>query len=110
VKGNHFKIKTLAKENQHTCKLTGLMLCESARLVCSLLAYNSSICADKRVLELGTGSAGVCSMVAASRAQLIVATDGDVESLELLKENILSSNLDAQTAEKVLIRKLFWGR
>jgi methyltransferase-like protein 6 len=108
VKGNHFKIKALAKENQHTCKLTGLMLWESARLMCSLLACNSSICADKRVLELGTGSAGVCSMVAATSAQLTVATDGDIESLELLKENI-SSNLDAQTADKVLVRKLLWG-
>lgn len=108
MKGNHFKIKALAKEYQHTCKSTGLMLWESAHLMCSLLAYNSSICSGKRVLELGTGSAGVCSMVAAASAQLVVATDGDVESLELLKENI-SSNLDTKIADKVLIRKLFWG-
>ncbi|XP_078173588.1 S-adenosyl-L-methionine-dependent methyltransferases superfamily protein [Carex rostrata] len=108
VKGNHFKIMALAKEYQHTCKSTGLMLWESARLMCSLLSYNSSIYTGKKVLELGTGSAGVCSMVAARTAQLVVATDGDVESLELLKENV-SSNLDPETADKVLIRKLFWG-
>ncbi|KAJ4803245.1 Methyltransferase family protein [Rhynchospora pubera] len=108
VKGNPFKIKALSREYQHTCKSTGLMLWESARLMCNLLAYNSSICTGKRVLELGTGSAGVCSMVASDTAEIVVATDGDVESLELLKENI-SSNLHPKNADKVLIRKLFWG-
>ncbi|KAJ3690048.1 hypothetical protein LUZ61_019212 [Rhynchospora tenuis] len=108
VKGNHFKIKALSREYQHTCKSTGLMLWESARLVCSLLAHNPSVCTGKRVLELGTGSAGVCSMVASDTAEIVVATDGDVESLELLKENI-SSNLHPKNADKVLIRKLFWG-
>jgi len=52
AKGHDFKIKMLTKEYQHTCKLTGLMLWESAQLMCSLLAENPSIVAGKRVLEL----------------------------------------------------------
>ncbi|KAL5210747.1 hypothetical protein ABZP36_006370 [Zizania latifolia] len=75
------------------------MLWESAQFMCSVLAENPSIVAGKRVLELGCGSAGICSMVAASVAQFVVATDGDVESLDLLRHNLLS---------RILIRKLFW--
>jgi methyltransferase-like protein 6 len=64
--GHDFKIKMLTKEFQHTCKLTGLMLWESGQFMCSLLAENLSIIAGKRVLELGCGSAGICSMDAPS--------------------------------------------
>ncbi|CAL4937596.1 unnamed protein product [Urochloa decumbens] len=108
AKGHDFKLKMLTKEYQHTCKLTGLMLWESAQLMCGLLAENPSIVAGKRVLELGCGSAGICSMVAASFAQFVVATDGDAESLDLLKQNI-SSNLERNLLDRIMIRKLFWG-
>ncbi|CAN6308076.1 unnamed protein product [Urochloa humidicola] len=108
VKGHDFKLKMLTKEYQHTCKLTGLMLWESAQLMCGLLAENPSIVAGKRVLELGCGSAGICSMVAASYAQFVVATDGDAESLDLLRQNI-SSNLEHNLLDRIMIRKLFWG-
>ncbi|CAL4920713.1 unnamed protein product [Urochloa decumbens] len=108
AKGHDFKLKMLTKEYQHTCKLTGLMLWESAQLMCGLLAENPSIVAGKRVLELGCGSAGICSMVAASSAQFVVATDGDAESLDLLKQNI-SSNLEHNLLDRIMIRKLFWG-
>ncbi|PAN51639.1 hypothetical protein PAHAL_9G609000 [Panicum hallii] len=109
AKGHDFKIQMLTKEYQHTCKLTGLMLWESAQLMCSLLAENPSIIAGKRVLELGCGSAGICSMVAASSAQFVVATDGDAESLDLLRQNI-SSNLEPNLLDRIMIRKLFWGK
>uniref|UniRef100_A0ACD5WF16 Uncharacterized protein n=1 Tax=Avena sativa TaxID=4498 RepID=A0ACD5WF16_AVESA len=108
AKGHDFKIKVVAREYQHTCKLTGLMLWESAQFMCSLLAENPSIVAGRRVLEIGCGSAGICSMVAASFAQFVVATDGDEESLDLLRQNT-SSNLEAEFLDRVLIRKLFWG-
>ncbi|EMS49884.1 hypothetical protein TRIUR3_10658 [Triticum urartu] len=108
AKDHDFKIKMLAKEYQHTCKSTGLMLWESAQFMCSLLAENPSIVAGKRVLEMGCGSAGICSMVAASSAQFVVATDGDAESLDLLRQNT-SSNLDAELLNRISIRKLFWG-
>ncbi|KAM0845303.1 hypothetical protein ACQ4PT_056465 [Festuca glaucescens] len=108
AKGYDFKIKVLAKEYQHTCKLTGLMLWESAQFMCSLLAENPSIVAGRRVLEIGCGSAGICSMVAASFAQFVVATDGDEESLDLLRQNT-SSNLEAEFLDRIWIRKLLWG-
>ncbi|XP_015627974.2 uncharacterized protein [Oryza sativa Japonica Group] len=108
AKGHDFEIKMLTKEHQHTCKLTGLMLWESAQFMCSVLAENPSILAGKRVLELGCGSAGICSMVAATVAQFVVATDGDAESLDLLRENT-ASNLEPDLLKKILIRKLFWG-
>ena len=47
-------------------------------------------------------------MVAASSAQFVVATDGDAESLDLLKQNI-SSNLEPNLLNRIMIRKLFWG-
>ncbi|KAJ8448816.1 hypothetical protein Cgig2_011437 [Carnegiea gigantea] len=48
----NFRIKVLSKEYQHTCKSTGMMLWESARLMASVLAENPSITAGKQVLEL----------------------------------------------------------
>jgi methyltransferase-like protein 6 len=98
----------LRKEYQHTCKSTGLMLWESAQFMCCLVAENPSIVAGKRVLELGCGSAGICSMVAASFTEFVVATDGDEESLDLLKQNV-SSNLEPNLLSRIMIRKLFWG-
>ncbi|XP_073002588.1 uncharacterized protein [Typha latifolia] len=108
VKAYNFRIKALAKEYQHTCKSTGLILWESAHLMCNVLAENPSIVSGKRVLELGCGSAGVCSMVAANFAQLVIATDGDTEALDLLRQNI-SSNLEACLINKIAIKRLRWG-
>ena len=59
LRGWNFKISLLSKEYQHTCKSTGLMLWESARLMASILAENPNIVAGKRVLELGCGSGGI---------------------------------------------------
>ncbi|KNA15218.1 hypothetical protein SOVF_100160 [Spinacia oleracea] len=104
----NFKIKVLSKENQHTCKSTGLMLWESARLMASILAENPSITAGKRVLELGCGCSGVCSMIAAQSAHLVVATDGDDSALDLLTQNV-SENLTPKNLSKLLVRTLYWG-
>lgn len=108
VKGHNFKIKTLAKEYQHTCKSTGFILWESARLMCNLLAENPSIIAGKRMLELGWGCAGICSMIAVQYAELTVSTDGDAEILDLLKQNI-TSNVKPDLIHKMIVKKLTWG-
>ncbi|KAJ3682419.1 hypothetical protein LUZ60_014992 [Juncus effusus] len=108
AKDQIFKIKAVPRENQHTCKSTGLMVWESAHLMCNLLSQNPKITEGKSVLELGTGSAGICSMVSARTAKLVLATDGDLQSINLLKENV-SSNLDKEYSDKILIKKLFWG-
>lgn len=73
-----------------------------------ILAENPSIVSQKRVLELGCGSAGLCSMAAAPFAELVVATDGDPKSLLLLKEN-LTANLPPILLEKMIVKKLVWG-
>ncbi|CAO2816660.1 unnamed protein product [Amaranthus hypochondriacus] len=104
----NFNIKALSKENQHTCKSTGLMLWESARLMASILAENSYITAGKRILELGSGCSGVCSMIAAQSANLVVSTDGDARALDLLEHNV-SVNLSSRNAGKLLVRTLNWG-
>lgn len=103
-----FKIKVLPKEFQHTCKSTGLMLWESARLMASLLASNQTIFSGKRVLELGCGSGGICSMIATKSADLVVPTDGDEKALELLSHNV-SSNLQCHSLAKLSVQKLEWG-
>nr|GMC49378.1 Methyltransferase-like protein [Ipomoea batatas] len=108
INGLHFKINVVSKEYQHTCKSTGLMLWESARLMALVLAENPGIVAGKRVLELGCGCAGICSMVAAKSADLVVATDGDTKALNLLNQNV-AQNLKSSLFAKLMTRKLEWG-
>lgn len=108
VRGWNFKIKVLSREFQHTCKSTGLMLWESARLMASVLAENPSICAGKRVLELGCGCGGICSMAAVGSANLVVATDGDPSALNLLSQNV-ASNLEPHFLTKLFTERLEWG-
>lgn len=104
----NFKIKLLSKEFQHTCKSTGLMLWESARLMASILASNQTIVSGKKILELGSGCGGICSMIATQTAHLVVPTDGDQRALELLNKNI-TSNLEESLQSKLHIKKLYWG-
>ncbi|KAL5698646.1 hypothetical protein ACHQM5_029657 [Ranunculus cassubicifolius] len=104
----HFKIKGLSKEYQHTCKSTGLMLWESARLMSEVLSRNPYIVSGKRVLELGCGCTGIASMISARSSSVVVATDGDTKALDLLKENI-SLNLEQNFLSKLITRKLEWG-
>ncbi|MED6133889.1 hypothetical protein PIB30_032461 [Stylosanthes scabra] len=108
LRGWNFKIRVLSKEYQHTCKSTGLMLWESARLMASVLAENPDIVAGKRVLELGSGCGGICSMVAAKHANLVFATDGDALALDLLAKNV-TSNLEPLMLTKLTTKRLEWG-
>lgn len=108
VRGHTFRIKALSREYQHTCKSTGLMLWESAHFMCNLLAENPSVTSGKRVLELGCGSTGICSMISVPFAELVVSTDGDAEALKLLHENIML-NVDPGLIQKMVIKKLIWG-
>ncbi|XP_073130985.1 uncharacterized protein [Henckelia pumila] len=108
VKNYYFKIRLLSKEFQHTCTSTGLMLWESARLMAYVLATNQEIVSGKRVLELGCGCSGICSMIASRFADIVVATDGDTKALELLTENV-SSNLKSPFLDTLQMRKLQWG-
>lgn len=103
-----FTLKCLSKEYQHTCKATGFVLWESAQMLAPLLATNLDIVAGKTVLELGCGSAGICSMVAAKVSDLVVATDGDPAVLNLLNENI-QSNAQHLTSNNLVCERLEWG-
>ncbi|KAB1215753.1 tRNA(Thr) (cytosine(32)-N(3))-methyltransferase [Morella rubra] len=108
IGGSNYKIEVLSKEYQHTCKSTGLMLWESARLMASILAGNPTIVAGKRVLELGCGCGGICSMVAVGSADLVAATDGDTNALGLLNQNIIS-NIKPPFLAKLIMKRLEWG-
>ncbi|KAL3655721.1 hypothetical protein CASFOL_000117 [Castilleja foliolosa] len=108
IRDYNFKIKLLSKEHQHTCSSTGLMLWESARLMASILAANQEIVSGKRVLELGSGCGGICSMIAARSANLVVATDGDTKALDLLTGNV-ASNLESHLLDRLTVKKLEWG-
>lgn len=74
----------------------------------SVLARNPTIVSRKRVLELGAGCGGICSMVAAKYADLVISTDGDSKALDLLTENV-ASNLEPPFFEKLIVRRLEWG-
>ncbi|XP_065849720.1 uncharacterized protein [Euphorbia lathyris] len=108
VRDCNFKIRVVSKEYQHTCKSTGLMLWESARMMAPLLAANPGIVRRKKVLELGCGCAGICSMIAAGSAELVVATDRDSKTLEVLTENV-ASNLVPPSITKLIVHRLEWG-
>lgn len=108
IRDHMFKIKVLSREHQHTCKSTGLMLWESARLMASVLAANATIVAGKRVLELGCGCGGICSMLATGSADLVVATDGDAKALNLLTHNV-ASNLKESSTGRLITKRLEWG-
>lgn len=98
----------LSKEYQHTCKSTGLMLWESSRLMASVLAANKTIVVGKKVLELGCGCGGICSMVAAKSAELVVATDGDAKAIDLLKQNV-AANFESPLHTNMFTKRLEWG-
>lgn len=107
--GEHrFNIKSLLKENQHRCQATGFMLWESAHVLASLLVKNNGAIAFKTVLELGCGSAGICSMIAAMGADLVVATDGDADALALLADN-LEANRHFIRSGNLITLPLKWG-
>ncbi|KAK9099390.1 hypothetical protein Syun_026435 [Stephania yunnanensis] len=108
IGGHSFRVRGLTKDYQHTCKSTGLMLWESARLMSVVLAENPSIVAGRRVLELGCGCSGICSMIAARYADLVVATDGDTKALDLLNQNV-PLNLKESILCKLVTRRLEWG-
>ncbi|KDO73517.1 hypothetical protein CISIN_1g008457mg [Citrus sinensis] len=108
LRDRSFKIEVLSKEYQHTCRSTGLMLWESAHLMAAVLARNPTIVAGKKVLELGCGCGGICSMVAAGSADLVVATDGDSIALDLLAQNV-TANLKPPFLAKLITKRLEWG-
>lgn len=74
----------------------------------SVLATNQTIVSGKSVLELGCGCGGICSMVAAKSADLVVATDGDTKALDLLNQNV-ALNLQALSLASLITKKLEWG-
>jgi len=84
------------------------MLWESARLMASVLAGNPTVVAGKRVLELGCGCGGICSMIAVGSADLVVATDGDTNALDMLTQNI-TSNIKPPFLSKLITKRLQWG-
>ncbi|KAF3447314.1 hypothetical protein FNV43_RR12499 [Rhamnella rubrinervis] len=83
----NFKIKMLSKVYQHTCKSTGLMLWESARLMASVLAKIHISFQEK---------------------DYVMATDGDTKAIELLNQNV-ASNLRPPILDKMMTRRLEWG-
>ena len=60
-------------------------------MMAMVLAVNPTIVEGRKVLELGCGCGGICSMVSAKSADLVVATDGDTIALELLSQNVASN-------------------
>lgn len=74
----------------------------------SVLAQNPTVVAGKRVLELGCGCGGICSMVSARSADFVVATDGDAKALDMLAENV-ASNLQKPFLDKLITKRLEWG-
>lgn len=101
--------KCLSKENQHTVEATGLLLWDAAPALATILNANPLLLTNKRIVELGCGATAFCSLIASKFATKIVATDGDLSSMELLQEN-LELNSETFPVTKVVCRTLEWGK
>ncbi|CAK9274264.1 unnamed protein product [Sphagnum jensenii] len=101
-------VKCLGKEHQHTVKATGLLLWDAAPALATILEANPALVKGKSVVELGCGALALCSLLASDHASLVVATDGDSDVLDLLREN-LELNASTFPVRKVVCSRLEWG-
>jgi len=89
---------------------TGLAVWAGAEVGCRHLLKHPHVAADKKVLELGSGS-GLCGIVAHYLgASKVLWTDGDQSVLKNLRYNIGLNNLcgEQQTPDDICVQ-LIWG-
>ena len=100
-----FELKGLKRELGQTLTSTGLTLWRASEHL-SLFCYaNAEIFRGRRVLELGAGIGNVSILIdKLNEAKMVIATDGDDDTIELLDSNI------AKVESSVIVRKLFWGQ
>ena len=102
-----FQLKGVKRELGQTLASTGLTLWRAAENLSTFCYENAHLFQGKKsVLELGAGI-GVVSiligMIARDEASLVIASDGDEDTLTLLRQNINDISSKVRTA------KVYWG-
>src|SRR5690242_15889274 len=87
----------LAEMHENETEISGKRLWAGSHLLASFLIKHRDMIVGKTVLELGAGT-GICSMVAEKlNGKEIVATDGDMEVVEILEKNIKENKSNVKT-------------
>lgn len=104
-------LEGVKQELGQTLKSTGLTIWPAAPILCTYLTeHGEELLQGKNVLELGAGL-GLAGLLAANMCTSIVLTDGDTETLSLLRKNV-SQNAkrnDNGVFAKVQCGQLRWG-
>eukprot|EP00898_Chlorokybus_atmophyticus_P000898 jgi/Chlat1/1809/Chrsp135S02127 len=109
VCGRVASVECVQGEHQHTQANTGLLLWPGATALAAFIHKHPQIFANKDVIELGCGGAGVCAMsLSAVGARSVLATDGDVDTLELLRKNLAHNVESIPTIELIKTQRLRW--
>lgn len=99
-----FTLQGVKRELGQTLSSTGLTLWRAAEHLAQFCYEHPQLFTNKSVIELGAGMGVVAILIDLMKgASLVVATDGDDDTICLLEENIRRVN------SNVLARKLFWG-
>ena len=100
---------TLRTKNGSTSQSTGLAIWTCSQILSGYLVDNPHHVRDKRVLELGAGL-GLCGIVAHKLgAYQVLATDGDVDVLNILRHNA-QENKANNDKQHLACPQLVWGQ
>ena len=101
-----FTVKGVKRELGQTLDSTGLTIWRASEHLCQFIMDNSSLFEGKRVCELGAGLGMVSILLGKLKvASLIVASDGDQDTIDLLDDNIA----DTESVGAVESAMLYWG-
>ena len=100
-------------DSEETDRSTGVTLWQAAPRLASFLQNHPEVCSGKSVLELGAGL-GLCGITAYYLgAQSVMMTDGDTQTLQQMRQNVLLNCDDTSTSAtdstKISCRQLIWG-
>lgn len=99
-----FTVKGLKRELGQTLRSTGLTVWRASDHLNDFIYHNQQRFTRKDVIELGSGLGIVSILLGKTNvASMVVCTDGDDDTMELLKQNII------ETSSSVIPRKLWWS-
>ena len=103
----NFSLKSIKRELGQTLSSTGLTIWTAAEHLCDYIFDYDSLFQDKTVCELGCGLGMVSILLAKmNKTKILVATDGDDDTMDLLRENIKLTNC---ADNSIISMKLYWG-
>jgi hypothetical protein len=101
-----FELKGVKRSLGQTLSSTGLTIWRAAEHLCDFIFRNPERFHNRSVVELGCGLGMVSILLhKMAVAATIVATDGDADTMELLRNNLATTG----SADGVDARKLYWG-